>query len=78
MGEQRNAVRRNRIVCHRGLEAGKNADFTVVNTTDAMGQDESLACILEAGDEVPALKWAHRPKIELAKKIVELLEAKLL
>ncbi len=60
----------------RAEQISKNADFTVVNTTDAMGQDQSLACILEAGYEEPVLKWAPRPKIELAKKIVELLDTR--
>ncbi|GAF85369.1 unnamed protein product, partial [marine sediment metagenome] len=60
----------------RAEQISKNADFTVANTIDAMGKDQSLACIIEANREEPAVKWAHRPKTELAQKIVELLEAR--
>lgn len=60
----------------RAEQISKNADFTVVNTTDAIGSGESMGCILAAGCEEPAVKWANRPKIELAKKIIELLEAR--
>ena len=60
----------------RTEQISKNADFTVVNTTDAMGKDQSLACIIEAGCQVPAVKWATRPKIELAKKIIELIKTR--
>ena len=51
----------------------KGADFVVVNTPAAMAAEESLACIL-SHDRV-LLPWARRSKEELARCIVELLEA---
>ncbi|MCD4823998.1 MAG: hypothetical protein K8S55_05285 [Phycisphaerae bacterium] len=53
--------------------AAKRADFSVVNTPEAMGAAASLACILTA--ETILLPWAHREKRELARHIIKLLEA---
>ena len=55
----------------RGEMQAKNADYVVVNTPAAMAARESRACILSPiGTELP---WAHRPKEELAERIVAIL-----
>ena len=50
----------------------KGADFVVVNGPEAMEADQSQACVL--GPEGVALEWAARPKDELARQIVRLVE----
>jgi len=50
----------------------KGADFVVLNTLAAMGAKRSRACILSpAGVE---LHWADRPKQQLAREIVKLVQ----
>jgi len=50
----------------------KGADCVVVNTPAAMGSEESEACILARG--AAGLPWAYRPKKDLAREIVGLIE----
>ena len=52
--------------------AAKNADFCVVNPPSAMNAVDSLACILTPAGI--ALPWDTRPKEELARQLVGLLE----
>lgn len=52
--------------------AAKHADFSVVNTPAAIDSETSEACILDAGGVV--VPWAVRPKPELAREILKLLE----
>jgi phosphopantothenoylcysteine decarboxylase/phosphopantothenate--cysteine ligase len=52
--------------------ADKSADFIVANTPAAMAAPDSLACIL--GPDGPVLDWATRPKDDLAREIVDLVE----
>ena len=52
--------------------AAKGADYVVVNTPAAMSASRSFACVLTRGGV--ALPWAERPKDELAREIVTLLE----
>lgn len=56
----------------RGEMKAKGADFVVLNTPEAMGQERSEACILSP-DGV-ALAWGLRAKDALAAEIVRLLE----
>jgi len=56
----------------RGEMARKHADLVVVNGPRAMEAEASLACVLDAGGVV--LDWAERPKAELARQIVRLVE----
>ena len=56
----------------RGEMKAKGADFVVVNTPEAMGQEQSQACILSP--EGVVLAWASRPKDALAAEIVKRLE----
>jgi phosphopantothenoylcysteine decarboxylase/phosphopantothenate--cysteine ligase len=56
----------------RGEMKAKGADFVVVNTPEAMGQEQSQACILSPGGV--ALEWDRRAKDVLAAEIVRLLE----
>lgn len=49
----------------------KNVDYVVVNTPAAMSSPSSRAAILSRGGTV--LPWGHRPKGQLAKEIVKLL-----
>ena len=56
----------------RGEMADKGAEYVVVNTPAAMGARRSCACILSpAGVELP---WADRPKRQLAREIIKLLQ----
>ena len=57
----------------RGEMRAKGADFVVVNTPQAMGADESHACILSRGAVV--LEWRLRTKRQLADAIVRMLAA---
>ncbi len=50
----------------------KGADFVVVNGPEAMQADASRACVL--GVDGVLLEWDMRPKVELAQKIVLLIE----
>ena len=52
--------------------AAKGADLVVVNTPAAMASANSLACILSADDVL--LRWAVRPKKNLAAAIIHLLQ----
>ncbi|MEI7836927.1 MAG: phosphopantothenoylcysteine decarboxylase, partial [Planctomycetota bacterium] len=56
----------------RGEMKAKGADFVVVNTPEAMGQEQSQACVLSPGGV--ALEWDRRAKDVLAAEIVRLLE----
>jgi len=50
----------------------KKADYVVVNGPSAMGAEAGCACVLSrAGVVVP---WGKRPKIDLARQLVSLLE----
>jgi len=53
--------------------AAKNADFCVVNTSDAMGAAKSAATVLSRTATI--LPWAVRPKHELAVEIVKLISS---
>jgi len=50
----------------------KGADFVVVNGPEAMQADVSRACVLGVGGVV--IEWDARPKAELARQIVLLIE----
>lgn len=64
---------RGRIVTKARAEmARKHADFVLLNTPAAMGAPDSEACILTSGGV--ALPWGRRPKAQLARQIVRLLE----
>jgi phosphopantothenoylcysteine decarboxylase/phosphopantothenate--cysteine ligase len=56
----------------RAEMAEKGADISVVNTVSAMGCDQSEACIIDGDGKV--LEWGTRPKKDLAREIVSLLE----
>ncbi len=60
-----------RIEKARREMATKRADWTVVNTPEAMDADESLACVIDA--EKVVLPWARRTKQQLADTLVGLL-----
>ena len=51
----------------------KAADYVVVNSPAAIAAGESAACILSSDGVV--LPWAERPKQDLAREIVNLLES---
>ena len=55
----------------RAEMADKSADYTVLNTPEAMGAEESRACILSRSG--PVLPWARRTKEDLAASIVAIL-----
>ena len=55
----------------RAEMADKSADYVVVNTPEAMGSDESYACILSGSGMV--LPWARRPKGDLGEEIIAIL-----
>ena len=55
----------------RAEMAAKGADYVVVNSPAAMAADESEACILSTQGVV--LSWRQRSKIELARRIIDLL-----
>ncbi len=48
--------------------AAKGADYIVANAPDAMGAEESRACVL--GKDGIIVPWARRTKIQIARKIV--------
>jgi phosphopantothenoylcysteine synthetase/decarboxylase len=50
----------------------KGADFVVVNGPEAMDAPRSRACVLDREGEV--LAWARRPKEDLAREIVRIVE----
>ena len=50
----------------------KGADFVVVNGPEAMESADSAACMLDREGEV--LAWARRPKEELGREIVRIIE----
>jgi phosphopantothenoylcysteine decarboxylase/phosphopantothenate--cysteine ligase len=55
----------------RGKMAAKGADYVVANAPDALGAEQSLACVLSRdGSPVP---WGRRSKRDLAEHIVGLL-----
>jgi len=56
----------------RAEMASKNADLVVVNGPEAMAAARSRACALTPTEVV--LDWAERPKAELARQIVRLVE----
>jgi phosphopantothenoylcysteine decarboxylase/phosphopantothenate--cysteine ligase len=56
----------------RAEMAAKGSNFTVVNTPAAMAAAQSAACILSPGGVV--LPWDTRPKEDLARHIVGLME----
>lgn len=55
----------------RAEMAAKSADYTVVNTIEAIAAEESYACILSPAGVV--LPWGNRAKKDLAAEIVRLL-----